>query len=197
MIVGTSTSCSASCGSRTGVRAESSSMRILGTSITCSGTWISCDAKASTNSCSSISGTGTSSIGAEMICSTVCRWSRSCGLTSVSRSGREPLAAGASSRSRKKCCAPAAWGRELLRIVAVKFNSYSPRGPCRLLSPWSCVMVILGKCHCDAQTLMPKPLSESSLPPPRGSRLVGSSSCRQHEGTKQVTQTRARLRNMP
>ena len=44
---------------------------------------------------------------------------------------------------------------------------------------------------------MPKPLSESSLPPPRGSRLVGSSSCRQHEGTKQVTQTRARLRNMP
>ena len=34
-IVGTSTSCSASCGSRTGVRAQSSSMRILGTSITC------------------------------------------------------------------------------------------------------------------------------------------------------------------
>ena len=67
-------------------------MRILGTSTTCSGTWISCGAKASTNSCSSISGTGTSSIGARMIgarmiCSTVCRWTCSCGLTSVSRSG--------------------------------------------------------------------------------------------------------------
>ena len=67
-----------------------SSMRISGTSITCSETWISCGAKASTNSCSSTSGTGTSSIGARMICSTVCRWTRSCGLTWKSRSGRAP-----------------------------------------------------------------------------------------------------------
>ena len=89
-IEGASTSCSASCGSRTGVRTESSSMRILGTSITCSGTWISCGAKASTNGCCSISGTGASSIGARMICSTACRWTRSCGLTSVSRSGPDP-----------------------------------------------------------------------------------------------------------
>ena len=43
-----------------------------------------------------------------MIWSTVCRWTRSCGLTSVNRSAREPPAAGASSRSRQKCCAPAA-----------------------------------------------------------------------------------------
>ena len=63
MIVGTSTSCC----SRTEVRAGSLSMRILGTSITCSGTRTSCGAKASTNSCSSISGTGTSSIGARMM----------------------------------------------------------------------------------------------------------------------------------
>ena len=120
MIVGTSTSCSASCGSRTGVRTESSSMRILGTSITCSGTWISCGAKTSTNSCSSISGTGTSNISEGMICSTVCRWTRSCGLTSESRSGREPR------RQVSAVHLPPAG--ELLRIVAVKFNSYSSPG---------------------------------------------------------------------
>ena len=43
-----------------------------------------------------------------MFWSAVCRWTRSWCLTSVSRSGREPPAAGASSRSRQKCCAPAA-----------------------------------------------------------------------------------------
>ena len=112
-------SCSASCGSRTGVRAESSSMRILGTSIICSGTWKSCGAKTSTNSCSSISGTGTSIIGAATICSTVCRWSRSCGLTSESRSGRENPTAGTSSTSKAKCWVPAAWGVGVLRIDAV------------------------------------------------------------------------------
>ena len=44
-----------------------------------------------------------------MICSTECRWTRSCGLTSIRRSGRVPLAA-SGSLSRKKCCTPAAWG---------------------------------------------------------------------------------------
>ena len=83
-------SCSTSCGSRTGVRTESSSMKILGTTITCSGTRTSCGAKASTNSCFSISGTGTSSIGARMICSTVRRWTSSCGLTSESRQVGSP-----------------------------------------------------------------------------------------------------------
>ena len=37
MIVGTSTSCSASCVTRTAVRLGTSKSRILGTSITCSG----------------------------------------------------------------------------------------------------------------------------------------------------------------
>ena len=49
-------------------------------------------------------------------------------------------------------------------------------------------MVVLGKGHCDAQTLVPKPLSESSLPPPRGSRCVSITNRRQHEVSAKATQ---------
>ena len=117
MIVGTSTSCSASCGSRTEVRAGSSSMRILGTSITCSGTWISYGAKTSTNSCFSISGTGASSIGARMICSTVCRWIRSSGRPST-RGGGIPPVLGTSFWLRRASCAVPTWNEWWVTVAS-------------------------------------------------------------------------------
>ena len=100
-------------------------------------------------SCSNISGTGASSIGRpgaeSMICSRVCRCTRSCGLTAAKRSGRAPL--GSSSNDRSKS---SGWGGT---------------GPGHLRSPWSDAVVTLGQGHGDAQTFVPKPLSESSLPP--------------------------------
>ena len=178
MIVGTSTSCSASYGSPTGVRAESSSMRILGTSMTCSGTWISCGAKTSTNSCSSISGTGTSIIGAAMICSTLCRWSRSCGLTSESRSGWENPTAGTSSRSKAKCWVPAAWGVGVLRIDAVWFNSLPPLpAPGRRLSPWGGMVLIRGQEHLQRELLMAPVLTQPALSAATGAPRSTANSC--------------------
>ena len=60
--------------------------------------------RATSTNCSTISGTGSSSIGKEtkvlMICSTVCRWTRSCGLTPARRSGQEPPSSGTLSSSR-------------------------------------------------------------------------------------------------
>ena len=80
--VGTSTNCSASCGSKRTVRCGMASCEILGTSINCSGTELSKSLSTST-SWSTICGTGTSRIctmGARSAsCSTVCRWTRSCG----------------------------------------------------------------------------------------------------------------------
>ena len=62
-IVGNSTSCSASCGSRTEVRGGMRSMMILGTSITCSATGMSASKNWSTSTnCSPICATGTSRI---------------------------------------------------------------------------------------------------------------------------------------
>ena len=156
-------------------------MRILGTSITCSGTWISCGAKASTNSCSSISGTGTSSIGAEMICSMVCQ-SRSCGLTSVSQSGREPPAAGASSPSRKKCCAPAAWGADRRRKVQLVLP------PPALAVFWRCALwcvnvareMRIDYCSCLSIERSLRSLRRRALPvpPPASSRPAITTSAR-------------------
>ena len=91
-IVGTSTNCSAVCGtlSTRRLRERRDEDEILGTSIACSGMRISSCRHTST--CwFSICGTGTSSDGTmnvlSRICSTVRHWSRSCGLTSKSRSG--------------------------------------------------------------------------------------------------------------
>ena len=73
-IVGTSTNCSASCGSRTEVRGRMCSTKILGTSITCSAT---AEKALQSTSCPTIRGTRASSVGrpgtASTICSTVCR----------------------------------------------------------------------------------------------------------------------------
>ena len=89
-IVGSSTSCSANCVSRTAVRMVTSSSKILGTSITCSGTGRSVSKKRMTScSCSTICGTGSSRRGtrgtASTFCSMVRRRTRSCDLTSESR----------------------------------------------------------------------------------------------------------------
>ena len=82
--VGTSTNCSTSCGSRTRVRTGMPSRMILGTSITCSATGKSASKKRMMScSWSTISGTGASSVcrpgTVSTICSTVCRWTRTCG----------------------------------------------------------------------------------------------------------------------
>ena len=72
-------------------------------------------------------------------------------------------------RSRKKCCA-CRLGEELLRIIAVKFNSYSPPGPSRLLA--LCAMVRgLGKGHCDRHPLVTQVRAEASLSPAAGTSL--------------------------
>ena len=96
MIVGTSTSSSTICVSRTAVRMGTSSSKILGTSITCSGTGRSKSKKRMTSGrCSTICGTGSSRRGtrgtASTICCTVRRRSRSCGPDRVAiLSGRAP-----------------------------------------------------------------------------------------------------------
>ena len=87
--VGTSTNCSARCGSRK-YRVGTSSRMILGTSITCSATGKSASKNWSTStSCSTIRGTGASRIramgSASTICSTVRPCTRSCGRGSGSR----------------------------------------------------------------------------------------------------------------
>ena len=93
-IVGTSTSCSASCVSRTRARIGTSSDKILGTSITCSGSGKGMSRKcARFSNCPTICGAGSSRVSkgtGSTICCTVRRCARSCGLTSESRSGREP-----------------------------------------------------------------------------------------------------------
>ena len=104
---------------------------IVGTSITCSATTGS-EAKNLTTSAAwpTICGTGASRTGTRTgstFCSTVRRRTRSCGLTSVSRSGRD-LATGTSSTSMAKYWVPAAWGVGVFRIVAVQFNSL-PHSP--------------------------------------------------------------------
>ena len=53
-----------------------------------------------------------------------------------------------------------------------------------LLSAWGCVVVTLGQGHGDAQTFVPKPLSEPSLPPPSSGTAVFAMNLRPHEGTK-------------
>ena len=94
MIVVTSTNCSAVCSAKCARRLQCrDGDEILGTSITSSGIWKSICRHTST-SWFSICGTRTSSDGTtsvlSTICSTVRRWSLSCGLTSKSRSGRAP-----------------------------------------------------------------------------------------------------------
>ena len=152
MIVGTSTNCSPSCSSRSGVCDGMSSKMILGTSITCSATGKSLSKNWRTStSCSTISGTGASSIGRpgaeSTICFTVCRCTRSCGLTPARRSGRDPR--GSSSNDSSKS---SGWERGVSWIVAVQFCSLP-------LPPWSWpssgVVVTLGQGHRDGQTLVP------------------------------------------
>ena len=80
MIVGTSTNCSAVCGTERTVRGQRRGVEILGTSMTCSGTKES-RAVRNDNSWSTICGTGASRIcrrGAETtVCSKMCRWTLS------------------------------------------------------------------------------------------------------------------------
>ena len=98
MIVGTSTSCSASCVSRAVVRTGTSSGRILGTSIICSGTGMSVSKeRLMSYSCSTICGTSASRICTmdaqqtkSTMCSMVCRWTRSCGRGSTRTPHRTP-----------------------------------------------------------------------------------------------------------
>ena len=78
--VGTSTSCSASCGAQRTVRAARGGHTILGTSITCSATRKSKGERTPNSNYSTISGTGTSKVGsnrASTIWSTMFRWTRS------------------------------------------------------------------------------------------------------------------------
>ena len=120
--VGTSTNCSASCGSQRTVRCGMASCEILGTSITCSGTELSKSLSTST-SWSTICGTGASrsSIGTgtkdSIICSAVCRWIRSCGPRGSTRPvGRNPP--GSSSKSWKSY----GWGGGVVRNLAVAIS---------------------------------------------------------------------------
>ena len=53
-------------------------------------------------------------------------------------------------------------GRSLLARGVVHLAL--PPGPCHRRSPWSCVVVALGKGHRDAQAFMPQELPEPSLP---------------------------------
>ena len=98
-------------------------------SITCSST-TGRETKNLTTSatCSCTSGTGASRTGTPLTgstsCSTVRRCTRSCGLTSTRRSGRDP-ATGTSSTSMAKNWVPAAWGGGFARNVAVKCISLS------------------------------------------------------------------------
>ena len=79
--------------------------------------------------------------------------------------GRSP-AAGASSSTTEKNCAPAAWGggksvlsawRGVLLVVLFL-------GPGHPLSPRDGTVLKIGQGHCDAQTVVAWRLSESSLP---------------------------------
>ena len=89
---------------------------ILGTSISCVGTKRSTICSTSSN-WSTICGTRASRAGNPRAtspdCSTVCRRTRSCGLTSWRRSGQEPPSSGtlSSSSSSVKCCVPGSWRR--------------------------------------------------------------------------------------
>ena len=110
---GTSTNCSAVCGTgRTRRRGGRERLEILGTSISCTGTKRSTIFRKSSN-LSTICGTGTSTASnpgaTSPNCSTVCRRTRTCCLTPARRSGRDP-AAGTSSTSNEKYSVPAAWG---------------------------------------------------------------------------------------
>ena len=123
-IVGTSTNCSAICSAKRTrrLRGGRGVGEILGTSIACSGMRTSKSRHTST-SWFPICGTGTSSDGAKStvstICSTVCRWSLSCGLTSYIRSGRVPPSS--SSKSEKNSVSPATlvvWLRGALFVAS-------------------------------------------------------------------------------
>ena len=92
--VGTSTNCSAISGSLSIEREQRDGDEILGTSITCStGVCVSTSLMMST-SCAPACGKGTSSIcthgKTSTMCSSVCRWTRSCGRPST-RGGGIPL----------------------------------------------------------------------------------------------------------
>ena len=164
--VGTSTNCSASCGSQRTVRCGMASCEILGTSITCSGTELSKSLSTST-SWSTICGTGASrsSIGTgtkdSIICSAVCRWIRSCGPRGSTRPvGRNPP--GSSSKSWKS----SGWGGGVVRNLAVYFVlALLLPGPGHLRALCA-VVQLLGQGHSDGLPLMPQDGAEPSLSPP-------------------------------
>ena len=135
MIV-TSTSCSASCGSRTNVRTGLFSRMILGTSITCSATGTK---HRQTGAHPPAVPTSAAQENRESR-ATVRRQSApqcaaDCGMTTARRSGRDP-AAGTSSTSREKYSVPAAWGSGMLLNVTVYCHRLSVelsgarQGPC-------------------------------------------------------------------
>ena len=136
MIVGTSTSCSAVCSAKCirRLRGGQGVGEILGTSIACSGMRTSKSRHTST-SWFSICGTGTSSHETKStvstICSTVCRWSLSCGLTSYSRSGRVPPSS--SSNSEEELGVPGHTQHLAPQSVVRGLH------PGSLLAPWSIV----------------------------------------------------------
>ena len=180
--VGTSTNCSTSCGSRTGVRIGMSSRMILGTSITCSATGKSASKNWSTSSsCSTISGTGASSVcrpgTVSTICSTVCRWTRTCGL---------PLSVFLIKQPEERL------GRRGASVVVTRRAS-------RALPPWPCSVPLGLRGGCSR----PRPWRRSSVhtasthgsvalfSPPCGTRCVCTSISRPHE----VHQQRSRKKN--
>ena len=97
-IVGTSTSCSASCVSRTAVRTGTSSSKILGTSTTCSGSGMIVSKKCRMfGNCPTICGTGAPRVctmgpkrAKSTMYSTACRWTPSCGRGSARTLGLTP-----------------------------------------------------------------------------------------------------------
>ena len=129
VIVGTSTSCSASCGSRTGVRTESSTV-----------------------------------------------WP----LDPLLRPDlREPVRPGALGgrcfvEAEKEVLCSFRLGRELLRIVSVKFNSYSLPRPLPSSGALCAMVRGLGKGHGDAHPLMSEERAEASLSPAAGTACAAA-----------------------
>ena len=170
----TSANCSAICVAARAARRGRGGQEIMGTSITCSGTEMSKCLTAST-SWSPDCGTGASricTIGAKRtkstICSTVCRWTRSCGPGGSARlAGRLPP--GSSSNKLKST----GWGGGgFCRRGASFLSSCLLPGPRRLLA--LCAVVRKhGPGLGDRLLLMPPSSTQSSPSPTLGSSCHG------------------------
>ena len=126
----------------------------MGTAVVCSGTAVSKRLSTATNS-SIICGSGTPRVctTGEMspICSTVCRRTRSCGLTPRGGQAAPP---GSASNYRSKS---SGWGGGASGASPCSSSrTLLLPSPGHVLSSWSCMVVTLGQSHGDAHPCIPQ-----------------------------------------